>query len=178
MRRKTLFLICFLLISGLLIAENYNTAMGLHFGTSTGNGYSYRKWGDAGAFQVTFAAYSTGDRNPDWNDSDFINRDYKDARKNSISLGMNYLWDLLQTEKYRFYLMTGTAYTYRKVKRFTDPNTSSWERVDRWAIGVGPGFELEFSDRFHFSIEIPMTYNHNDDIIPYIPSVGFYYYFK
>jgi len=165
-------------LTALSAMDKYDTAMGLHFGASTGNGYSIRKWGDANAYQFTFAAYATGDRNPDYDEYDFTGTDYRNARKNSVSLGVNYLWGLLNSERYNFYLMTGMSYTLRKVKRYYAPEDSKWVRDDRWAVGAGPGFEFEFSDRFHVCIEIPMTYNHNDDITMYIPSGGFYYYFK
>ncbi|MCB5251772.1 MAG: outer membrane beta-barrel protein [Candidatus Cloacimonadaceae bacterium] len=162
MLKKSL-IILFVCVSAHLAGMNkYHTAMGLHFGTSTGNGYSIRKWGDINAYQFTLSAYTSGKRDSESN-----------PRKNSISLGANYLWGLHQSEKYRFYLMSGMSYTVRRVKE-----DSTWKSDDRWTVGFGPGFEFEFSDRFHVCIEVPMTYNHKDEMIPYIPSGGFYYYFK
>jgi len=178
MLKKAMFLIILFAACSLMAESKYHTAMGLHFGISTGNGYSVRTWGTDNAYQFTFAAYATGDKDPDYKPSDFYNHDYRDARKNSLSLGVNYLWGLLRAESYDFYLITGGSFTYRKVKRYSSAYDSRWVQDNRWAIGVGPGFEFEFSDRFHVAIEVPMTYNHKDDITMYIPSGGFYYYFK
>jgi hypothetical protein len=177
--RRMLMIVLFLCgLAALSAIEKYNTAMGLHFGETTGNGYSIRNWGDTNAYQITFAAYATGDRNPEYDHYDFTGTDYRNARKNSISLGVNYLWGLLNAERYNFYLISGMSYTFRSVKRYYAPSDSKWVRDDRWAVGAGPGFEFEVSDRFHVCIEIPMKYNHKDDITMYIPSGGFYYYFK
>lgn len=176
---KALFLLIILMITtGLYAEKQYTTAIGLHFGTSTGNGYSFRKWGEDIGYQITFSAYSTGDKNPDYTSSDFTNHDYRDARKNSINLGVNYLWQLLESDSYKFYIISGGSFTYRRVKRYARYDDSRWVQDNRWALGVGPGFEFEFSDRFHVCIEMPMTYNQKDDITPFIPSGGFYYYFK
>ncbi|MCB5263053.1 MAG: porin family protein, partial [Candidatus Cloacimonetes bacterium] len=157
---KKILILLFVCVSAHLAGmDKYNTAMGVHFGTSTGNGYSIRKWGNTNAYQLTFAAYTTGNRNSNHN-----------PRKNSISLGANYLWGLHDSQRYKFYVLSGMAYTIRRVKE-----DGTWESDDRWAVGAGPGFEFEFSDRFHVSIELPMTYNYKDDITMYIPSGGFYY---
>lgn len=160
---KKILVVLFVCLSAHLAGlDKYNTAMGVHFGTSTGNGYSVRNWGKSNAYQLTFAAYTSGKRNSTHN-----------PRKNSISLGANYLWGLHDSEHYNFYIISGMAYTVRRVKE-----DGIWESDDRWTAGAGPGFEFEFSDRFHVSIELPMTYNYKDDITMYIPSAGFYYYFK
>ncbi|MCB5270719.1 MAG: hypothetical protein LHW56_02620 [Candidatus Cloacimonetes bacterium] len=178
MVKKILIVLMVCASAHLLAMDAYDTAMGLHFGTSTGNGYSIRKWGKSSAYQVTFAAYATGQRDPNYHNSDFTHNEYHTARKNSVSLGANYLWELHDSDRYKFYVMTGMAYTMRKVKRYYAPDDNKWVRDDRWTIGAGPGFEFEFSDRFHVSVELPMTYNNKDDITMYIPSGGFYYYFK
>ena len=162
MFKKILIVLFVCLTAHLAAMDKYNTAMGVHFGTSTGNGYSIRKWGESNAYQLTFAAYTSRKHHP-----------YSITRKNSVSLGANYLWGLHDSERYKFYLMTGMAYTVRRVRE-----DGLWKSDDHWTVGAGPGFEFEFSDRFHVSIELPMTYNDKDDITMYIPSGGFYYYFK
>ncbi|MCB5265506.1 MAG: hypothetical protein LHW41_04605 [Candidatus Cloacimonetes bacterium] len=178
MFKKILIVLMVCASAQLAAMDTYNTAIGLHFGTSSGNGYSIRKWGDSNAYQVTFAAYATGKRDPIYQNSDFNNHEFRTARKNSVSMGVNYLWGLHDAERYKFYVMTGMSYIMRKVKRYYAPDDNKWVRDDRWTIGAGPGFEFEFSDRFHVCIELPMSYNDRDDITMYIPSGGFYYYFK
>lgn len=176
---RKLFIVLFLIVLAQLSAmDKYNSAMGIHIGASTGNGYSFRKWGETSAYQLTFSAYATGEKDPNYTSSDFTDHDYRNARKMNITFGGNYLWGLLTADHYNFYLMTGMSYTFRKVKRYYSVVDSKFVRDDRWAIGVGPGFEVEFSDRFHLSIELPITYKQNDDITMYIPCAGFYYYFK
>jgi hypothetical protein len=160
---KKILIVLFVCVSAHLAGlDKYSTAMGVHFGTSTSSGYSIRKWGESNAYQLTFAAYTSKNDHP-----------LGITRKNSISTGANYLWGLHDSERYKFYLMTGMSYTIRRVKE-----DGLWKSDDRWTVGAGPGFEFEFSDRFHVCIELPMTYNNKDDITMYIPSGGFYYYFK
>lgn len=176
---KKILIILFVCVTAHLAGmDKYDTAMGLHFGTSTGNGYSIRHWGKSNGYQATFAAYAIGKLNPEFDANDFVYDEFHTARKNSVSLGANYLWGLHDSERYKFYLISGMAYTVRRVKRYYAPDESKWRSEDRWTVGAGPGFEFEFSDRFHVSIELPMTYNYKDEIQPFIPAGGFYYYFK
>jgi hypothetical protein len=162
MFRKILFLAVLFGVTHLMAFDKYNTAMGLHFGTSTGSGYSVRSWQENMGYQITLAAYTSNSNTP--------------RAKKTASLGLNFLLPLLNTETYNFYLMAGASYVYR-IKRKADSD-SSWERDDKWTLGVGPGFEFALSDRFHLSIEVPMTVNSDEDIDMYIPSAGIYYYFN
>jgi len=174
-------LIC---MSSLMAFENYQTAMGFHFGTSTGSGYSVRHWGKTNGFQGTIAAYAYGSKGPDYEWSDFDDDNYKNARRQTGLLGLNYLWNLQRTPTYHFYVITGGSYTLQKVKRYykplehDHPILSKWVNDNKWAIGAGPGFEMKFAERFHVSVELPITYNQKDDIVMYIPAVGVYYYFR
>lgn len=177
---KKILIVLFVCVSAHLAGLDRNhTAMGVHFGSATGNGYSFRRWGERDGYQLTFAAYATGKRNPEYTQNDFsYGEEYRNARKNSVSLGANYLWGLHDAPRHNFYVISGMSYAVRRVKRYYAPNDSKWVSDDRWTIGVGPGFEFEFSDRFHVCFEVPMTYNNRDDITMFIPSGGFYYYFK
>lgn len=178
MKRYLLILLAIMCVSGLFAFENYNTAMGFHFGTSTGSGYSVRHWGKSNGYQATIAAYAYGSKNPDYSNSDFVGEDYKNARRQTGLLGLNYIWNLQKAKEYHFYVLTGGSYTLQKVKRYYSPNDSKWVNDNKWSIGAGPGFEMMLADRFHISVELPITYNHRDDIVMYIPAVGIYYYFR
>ncbi|HQQ67338.1 MAG TPA: hypothetical protein PLX77_00780 [Candidatus Cloacimonadota bacterium] len=185
MKRYLLVLIALLAFGSLMAFERYSTAMGLHLGTSTGKGYSVRHWNKTNGYQATFSAYAWGSRHPDYEYSDFdADEDYKNSRKQTGNFAVNYLWDLQRTNEYHFYLITGGNYTIQKVKRYHKPISSSypilseWVNNNKWAIGVGPGFELKLAERFHFTCELPITFNQRDDIVMYVPAIGVYYYFR
>lgn len=184
MKRYVLILLAVMGMSALMAFEDYSTSMGFHFGTSTGSGYSVRHWTSSNGFQGTIAAYAYGSKNPNYDNSDFYNKPYKNARRQAGSLGLNYLWNLQRSPDYHFYILSGGSYTLQKVKRFYEPEspsgeiTSKWVNDNKWSIGAGPGFELKLAERFHMSVELPITYNHKDDIVMYIPAVGIYYYFR
>jgi hypothetical protein len=183
MKRYLLILFAIMCISGLFAFENYSTAMGFHFGTSTGSGYSVRHWGKGNGFQATIAAYAYGSKSPEYDANDFdSDENYKNARRQTGLLGLNYIWNLQKTKEYHFYVLTGGSYTLQKVKRYYAPVggviESDWVNDNKWSIGAGPGFEMMLADRFHIAVELPITYNHKDDIVMYIPAVGIYYYFR
>lgn len=175
MKRIVLCLIVLLAINALFAFNDYSTAMGLHFGTSTGNGYSIRKWNDNNGYQLVFSAYAFGSKKaPTY----FDDKNYKNGRRQAGEMSFNYLWDLRRTSDYHFYIMSGASYKLQKVKRFYRTGDTEWVRDDKWAVGAGPGFEWKLAERFHMSLELPITYNQSDDIVPYIPALGIYYYFK
>lgn len=177
MKRIILSLIALVAINALFAFKGYDSAMGLHFGTSTGNGYSIRKWNGSNGFQAVFSAYAYGSKKaPRY----FDGKEYKDGRRQAGELSFNYLWDLRRTNDYHFYIMSGGSYKLQKVKRFyrDEDRDPEWIRDDKWAVGAGPGFEWKLAERFHMSLELPITFNESDDIVPYIPALGIYYYFK
>lgn len=178
MKRILLILIAVVCFSGLMAFENYNTSMGFHFGTSTGSGYSVRHWTNTNGYQITIAAYAYGSRNPEYDNNDFYDDNYKNARKQTGTLGLNYLWNLQKTKDYHFYIISGGSYSLQKVKRYYAPEDHKWVNDNKWTVGAGPGFEMMLAERFHVSVELPITYNHKDDIVMYIPAVGVYYYFR
>ncbi|HOA30072.1 MAG: hypothetical protein KBB33_02700 [Candidatus Cloacimonetes bacterium] len=182
MKRFLLVLIALLAFGSLMAFEHYSTAMGLHMGTSTGKGYSVRHWSKTNGYQVTLSAYAYGSRHPDYEYYD-IDGDYKNARKQTGNFAVNYLWDLQRTKAHHLYIITGGNFTLQKIKRYYkpisngDPIVSKWVDNNKWFIGVGPGVEMKLGERFHFSVELPITLNHRDDIVMYVPAAGIYYYF-
>ncbi len=176
MFKKILFIAILFGITQLMAFDKYSTAMGLHFGTSSGNGYSIRHWGKGFSYQATFAAYTSNNDKPDFDNYTIFPRTYG---RRTVSLGLNYLLPLLETKDYNFYLMMGGSYAFRYKRIFEDINDSgTWKEADKWTMGIGPGFEFAFSDRFHVSVELPMTVNHRQDLSMTIPAAGVYYYFK
>ncbi len=205
---KHRFLLLLLLVLGLtatLAAEpiGYKTALGLHFGTSSGNGYSMRWMGRNHGIQGTLGAYTAG-KNTVMFDAPYA-YDYIDdvvtvrekGKEGSVILGLNYMYMLDHFRSGRLYIFGGGSYQYyqkrthymdfQRVPDGTDgqhfiavPNTktSELERQHRWTVGVGPGFEFDLGSQFRMSFELPITYNWKDDIVMYIPQAGLYYYFK
>jgi hypothetical protein len=91
---------------------------------------------------------------------------------------LNYLWNLQRTKDYHFYIISGGSYSLQKVKRYYNPETYKWVNDNKWSVGAGPGFEMKLANRFHVSVELPITFNHKDDLVMYIPALGIYYYFR
>jgi hypothetical protein len=191
-----------------LQAEPYNTkaGLGLHFGTSSGNGYSMRLCGKKHGVQFTIGAYTTGNNNPsfdtqmyfyDASSQDSVITYERNGREKSFTGAINYLLFLDDFKTGRLYLMMGGAYTYNERKVFSMdyrrdsvygnsyyynviPDTDkNWIKAEnRWTVGIGPGFDFSLGKKFRLSFEVPLTYNFKDEIVMYIPQVGLYYYFK
>jgi hypothetical protein len=178
MIRKIVLGLFFFGICQLVATDKYDTALGIHLGSSTGSGYSLRKWYNNWGIQGTLAAYTSDNGKPQFSHYTSFPKTYG---KRTVIMGLSYLNSLLMTEKTNFYLIAGGSYWIRRERIFEDENASKWEDRDRWNIGVGPGFEFHFSDHFHFSIEFPMTVNYKDDTTDtsmFSPAGGIYYYFK
>lgn len=120
------------------------------------------------------------------------------GRSTKAEIGLNGIIMLDHFNKGRFYLIGGGAMTSGKKKVFsakykleyagtsssrysrvsTVPIKSEYEKVKDWIVGIGPGVELSITRHFRLAFEVPITYDDRDDIVMYIPQVGFYYYFK
>lgn len=186
------------------LEDNTHSSIGLHFGTSSGNGYAMRWMGSKLGLQATLGAYTSGSNDVKFNDY-YYDYDYettdneidvnKKGRSTSGTVALNGLIMLDHFNRGRLYIMGGGSYTYYREKKFTaryrlstdgshsyqlipGSETSSKETEHRWTAGIGPGVELGLSRHFRISFEVPITYNYDDEIIMYIPQVGFYYYFN
>ncbi len=181
-------------------AKEIENALGLQLGNASGNGYSYRTIkGDSG-FQFVFGAMTSGDNDVKFSDTVYGSGQElyvtKKGRKTSASFGVSYLKVLGQTASSRFYLIGGGSYLVSRRTEFiqtytpqssgstygyyekTGPVTKNHKNRDHWTIGVGPGIELFADKTFRLVVDIPITYNSKSEVIPYIPQVGLYYYFK
>lgn len=203
MRMKNIAIL--LLLLGLSLAlsaqeAKSRTALGLHFGTSSGNGYSMRWMGEKHGLQGTLGAYTAG------NNDVYLSAPYYDSgnldspftveepgKRGAVILGLNYLYMLDHFRSGRLYIFSGGSYQYFQERVYMVDYTSDGvynyvidessrrnelRRENRWTVGVGPGFELELGSQFRFSFELPITFNWKDDIVMYIPQAGLYYYFK
>ena len=205
MYTKKLLFLCLLavLAVGLNAREdNTHSSIGLHFGTSSGNGYAMRWMGPKLGLQATLGAYTSGSNDVKFNETYYdINDEYTDneitinkkGRSTSGTVALNGLIMLDHFNRGRLYIMAGGSYTYHRERVYSSryirsnydnynlvPNskTSTRKTENRWTAGIGPGIELGLSRHFRIAFEVPITYNYDDEIIMYIPQVGFYYYFN
>jgi len=193
-----------LAISVAALEDNSRSSIGLHFGTSSGNGYAMRWMGRDLGLQATLGAYTSGNNDVKFNESyyDYENESTaseitvtKKGRSTSGTIALNSLIMLDHFNRGRLYIMAGGSYTYHREKVFSaqyrrvvgqsynyelvdNSETSEKKTEHRWTAGIGPGLELGLSRHFRIAFEVPITYNYDDEIIMYIPQVGFYYYFK
>lgn len=193
--RYLLTVVSLLLISTLAFADDFDrhTALGLHFGTSAGNGYSMR-WinGDQG-LQCTFGAITTGsNKNVHYQDDyHWGNANHTatvEGRRTALEFAANYLHTLDEFPNGKLYIMAGGSCRYIQKRMFEvdivnhqvdwESERSYQKRELRWTIGAGPGFEIGYGSKFRLALEMPLTYNWKNDIIMYIPQVGIYYYFR
>ena len=152
--------------------------------------------------QATLGAYTSGSNDVKFNETYYdINDEYTDneitinkkGRSTSGTVALNGLIMLDHFNRGRLYIMAGGSYTYHRERVYSSryirsnydnynlvPNskTSTRKTENRWTAGIGPGIELGLSRHFRIAFEVPITYNYDDEIIMYIPQVGFYYYFN
>ncbi|HOZ00368.1 MAG TPA: hypothetical protein PLG20_01030 [Candidatus Syntrophosphaera sp.] len=202
-----LVLVALLVACAALSAEVQNSlsAIGLHFGTSTGSGYAMRWIGEKHGIQGTFGAYTLGKSQVEFTAFEDWDYEYGDSlitidkggRQTAANIGANYIYVLDKFKNGRVYIMGGGSYKYYQQKRFTSdyqlvndgqyynhyepvPDTEAIHtKIEhRWTIGAGPGFEWAFSKQFRVAVEVPITFNWKHDIVMWIPQAGIYYYFK
>ncbi|PKN80191.1 MAG: hypothetical protein CVU48_02800 [Candidatus Cloacimonetes bacterium HGW-Cloacimonetes-1] len=200
-RLHWLLIILVLVCSSTLAAEDSNEArgLGMHFGTVSGNGYSYRVFQNDLGFQLTFGAYQYGNNTPSFLDTYYSSNGgttqtvVKNGKKTLGSFGVNALSVLTKTEVSRFYLQFGFSYLVDRTDKYTQvyantPNKGTYfkqgdkihtvKNDDEWTIGIGPGLEMSGNNNLRLAIELPITYNQSKELIMYIPQIGLYYYFK
>jgi hypothetical protein len=193
--RNLLIVVSLLVIATLAFADDVDrrTALGLHFGTSSGNGYSMRWINGNRGLQCTFGAYTAGSNNNVDYDYDYYGQSElysttAEGRRAALELAANYLHTLDEFPNGMLYIMAGGSCRYIQKRMFEvdivnhqvdwESERSYQKRELRWTIGAGPGFEIGYGSKFRLALEMPLTYNWKNDIIMYIPQVGIYYYFR
>ncbi|PKN73771.1 MAG: hypothetical protein CVU50_00870 [Candidatus Cloacimonetes bacterium HGW-Cloacimonetes-3] len=204
--KKTILILAItaMLITGTSLMATTSRGLGLHFGTVSANGFSYRQFTGKNGFQATLGAISLGN-----NDDYFYTPQYgnyggasmitltEEGRRTNVNLGLNYLHTLADNPSGRFYVLGGASYLLSRIKQFEQdygfqsnngyediyvlltnhPVRNKWETKNNYYIGAGIGFELNLGRNFHWAIELPITLNQDGDIMMYIPQTGLYYYF-
>ena len=202
-RLKIAAVFAILMISTMLMAET-SRGLGLHFGTVSANGFSYRQFSGKHGFQVTIGAISLGNDDVyfyspvygNYNDASQITIT-EDGHRANVNFGLNYLYALADNPSGRFYLLGGASYLLSRIKQFEQdyslqsnvgfddyytilnnhPVRSKWNNKGYYYVGAGLGFELNLGRNFRWAIEMPISYNQEGDIMMYIPQTGLYYYF-
>lgn len=156
--KSILLMILVIMLAAQLAGENKSkTGMGFHAGTSTGIGYAMRFMSEQKSLggQVTLGAIATKDFS-------------------MFNLGANLIGVIDNFKSGRFYVMAGGMIgSSSDENEYGEDVTNSY-----WCFGVGPGVELELFKNIRFAVELPFTYNNDNELIMYIPQGGIYYYFK
>jgi len=179
--------------------ESRNTGLGFHFGTISGNGFSYRKYYDKGGLQVTLGGLTSGSKEIDnsvygnYNGASTITIT-ENGRKTKINSAINYVRTLDTNQVGRFYIVAGGSLLssfirqyeidYQMVKgdHYTiikdQPERKKWDSEYTYYVGFGLGFDFDMGQNFHCTVELPLTIDEDSEIRMYIPQAGIYYFFK
>ncbi|GAB1365956.1 hypothetical protein MASR1M36_08270 [Candidatus Cloacimonadaceae bacterium] len=182
--------------------DNHLKGLGVHFGTLSANGFSYRSFGKQHGYQITLGGITLGDRDEEYVHFGEYNGQQQitlleDGRRTNLNVGLNYIKTLAQNRTGRFYVFGGGSYLYSRVKQFEVDfelinNNPTWEdeyrRMDtadrvKWDnrhyyyVGAGLGFDFNLGQNFHWAVELPLTMNQDTEFMMYIPQTGLYYYF-
>ncbi|MDD4308787.1 MAG: hypothetical protein PHO32_00235 [Candidatus Cloacimonetes bacterium] len=203
--KRILILVALLAIMGLWVnlSAEISRGLGLHFGTVSANGFSYRQINGNNGIQATVGAITLGDNQTDLYYYYYGNHGgaqnitvTDDGRRMNLNLGINYIRSLANKPAGRFYIFGGASLLYSRVKQFKQDYTlvstdyddhyqavagstirHSWENRANYYVGTGLGFELNLGKSFKWAIELPITLNEDGDIMMYIPQSGLYFVF-
>ncbi len=191
-----------LLLCTVALQARTKHGLGLHFGTLSAKGFSYRLYNGNSGYQATLGAITTKNDDPNFYHTYY--GDYygpqqltikRNTRETDINLGLNYLQSLANNRTGRFYVFGGASVllglmSYRERDYLmSDPETGTYvldtdqeERKDSkvdtsFYVGAGMGFDFDLGRGFHWAIELPITVNENTEFTMYIPQTGIYYFF-
>jgi len=201
-RTITCILLLLLLASSGGIMAKTKSGLGVHFGTVSANGFSYRQFTGKQGFQATLGAitYDDGEENLEpyysayyASNPSYISR-FGEGKKTNLNAGLNYLYSLADNPSGRFYVFAGGAYllsiahgnrgiyypvTGSPGNYQLDPGSvvKDTEYQHSFYLGGGMGFELNLGRGFRWALEMPLTINEDTEFTMYIPQTGLYYFF-
>lgn len=134
--------------------------LGMHAGSTTGYGVSYRYWPDKLGLQVTLFPYISSDNS-------------------FLSLGISGLMKVHELEKLDVFLYLGNHFRYSQDKYYYNYNQYEIDNYFNWSIGFGGGLNIRIAKILRLSV---MTGLGNYDILnnyqlTFAGEVGFYYTF-
>ena len=185
--------------SSKLKEESRNTGLGFHFGTISGNGFSYRKYYNKSGLQVTLGGFTSGSK--EINNSIYGNYNgasiitiTENGRKTKLSSAINYVRTLDTNQVGRFYIVAGGSLLSSFIRQYEidyqmvdwthytlikdHPERKKWDSDYAYYFGFGLGFDFHLGQNFHCTVELPLTVDEESEIKMYIPQVGIYYFFK
>jgi hypothetical protein len=185
--------------SSKLKEESRNTGLGFHFGTISGNGFSYRKYYNKSGLQVTLGGFTSGSK--EINNSIYGNYNgasiitiTENGRKTKLSSAINYVRTLDTNQVGRFYIVAGGSLLSSFIRQYEidyqmvdwthytlikdHPERKKWDSDYAYYFGFGLGFDFNLGQNFHCTVELPLTVDEESEIKMYIPQVGIYYFFK
>jgi len=185
--------------SSKLKEESRNTGLGFHFGTISGNGFSYRKYYNKSGLQVTLGGFTSGSK--EINNSIYGNYNgasiitiTENGRKTKLSSAINYVRTLDTNQVGRFYIVAGGSLLSSFIRQYEidyqmvdwthytlikdHPERKKWDSDYASYFGFGLGFDFNLGQNFHCTVELPLTVDEESEIKMYIPQVGIYYFFK
>lgn len=135
--------------------------LGLHAGSTTGLGISYRHWPDKFGFQVTFLPMIS-------------------SSNSYVSLGITGMYKVSEMQALDVFLYGGNHFIYRNnnydnYQGYSEYDNSSWT----WNFGAGAGLDIKMAKVLRLSL---MTGFGNYDIMgdytfTFAGEIGFYYMF-
>ncbi len=137
-----------------------NHSLGMHAGSTTGYGVSYRYWPDKLGLQVTLFPFISSDNS-------------------YLSLGISGLMKVHELEKLDVFLYLGNHFRYSQDKYYYDFNQYEFDNYLNWSIGFGGGLNIRIAKILRLSV---MTGLGNYDILnnyqlTFAGELGFYYTF-
>jgi len=206
--KKLLMMFTLLTLASLALAQvslyateelNQFKGLGVHFGTVSASGFSYRFFSHDQGLQLTLGGITLGSKNI----NDTVYDDYgtqntitltEEGRRTNFNLGLNYLYTLANNRTGRFYVFAGGSYLYSRVNMYdveysrntngyyyyrTNTPEREWHKNrNYYYLGTGLGFDFNLGQNFHWALELPLTMNQDQEFMMYIPQTGLYYYFK
>ncbi len=180
--------------------ESRTTGLGFHFGTVSGNGFSYRKYyNNKSGLQVTLGGFTSGSKEIDssiygnYNGASTITIT-ENGKKTKLSSAINYVRTLDTNQVGRFYIVAGGSLLSSFIRQYEidyqivnkayytiikdHPERKKWDSEYAYYFGFGLGFDFNMGQNFHCAVELPLTIDENSEIRMYIPQAGIYYFFK
>ncbi|MBG0860063.1 MAG: hypothetical protein IQL11_11200 [Bacteroidales bacterium] len=138
-------------------STKFKHALGFGAGFTTGYGLSYRFIPKKFGVQANFAPY-------------------KDSYNTSLSIGITFLYKLIETRFTNFFLYQGNHYFYHKEKYYYD-NPESYEVNKFFSNGLGVGIEFIILKRLSFNLMGGYSVRDNFNKINFTGETGLYFRF-
>jgi len=137
-----------------------NHYIGMHAGSTTGYGVSYRYWPGIYGVQLTLFPYIS-------------------SENSRLSLGVSGLMKVHQMEKIDVFLYLGNSFRYFRDKNYYDYNQYYTDTYLNWSIGFGGGLNIRIAKVLRLNVMMGLgNYDVlNDYQLTYAGEIGFYYTF-